>query len=260
MRKLANFGNQAARAFKMLCRYHNWPSAVMDRFGLIKARPVLYRLRDGVSLLGRTASLDVRLVNEIWLDRIYDTGLASPIQPDWVILDLGANKGYFTVRAAFKAYKVISVEPNPVSHALCMANITLNGLTEKVRLYQAAVAAQPGQISFSIAEDSACCTILDRPDVTHKITVEALTVPEIIRGIEKVNLLKMDIEGAELDLLLAPSSEEWLNKVDRIVMEYHPMFYSEQSRVSMVERLESLGFRVVTSPERYMMFGTKAGE
>jgi FkbM family methyltransferase len=260
MTKLTQLAQQATRGIKMLGCYHNWPSALADRLGFVKERPTMYHLRDGVSLIGRSGTLDVRLVNEIWLDRIYDTGLASNIEPDWVILDLGANKGYFSVRAALKASRVISAEPNPISHALCKANITVNGFAEKVHLHQVAVAEKEGQITFSIAEDSACCTTLHRPDVTHTITVDAVTVPKLIGDIEKIDLMKMDIEGSEVALLLDPASGEWLQKVRRIAMEYHPMFYSEEVRLSMVHRLENLGFEVITCPERYMMFARKHGE
>ena len=248
---------QVLRGLQMPLLYRNWLTAIADRLGLIKDRPVLYQLRNGISLLGRIGSLDVRLINEIWLDRIYDSGQASRMRPEWVVLDLGANKGYFTARAATMARQVIAVEPNPVSHALCKANITLNGLGDKVRLHQMAVLEKPGRISFHIAADSACCTTLDRPDVTHEITVDAATVTELIADVERIDLLKMDIEGSELGVLLAPSSAEWLGKVERIVMEYHPMYYDEATRMTMVERLESLGFRVITSAERFLMFADK---
>ncbi|MES2659810.1 MAG: FkbM family methyltransferase [Verrucomicrobiota bacterium] len=259
MKKIVKFKQQAGRALRMLLRYHNWPTALADRLGFIPHRPVLYRLRDGVSFVGYTASLDVRLINEIWLDCIYDTGMASAIQPDWTILDLGANKGYFSVRAASLASRVISVEPNPSSHALCLANITLNNMGDKIVLHQAAVAATRGQITFHIAEDSADCSVLDLPTLVRKITVDAVTAEDLIGGIERIDLLKMDIEGAELDLLLDPHSDAWLKKVTRIAMEYHPSFYEDASRVAMVERLESIGFHVITSPERAMMYARKSG-
>jgi hypothetical protein len=56
---------------------------------------------------------------------------------------------------------------------------------------------------------------------------------------------------------MAPDSDKWLSRVSRIVMEYHPRFYNEEVRLSMVSKLESVGFNVFTTPESNMMFAKK---
>lgn len=260
MKNLLRFKKKVSRALIMLFCYKNWLVAIADRFGLIKNRPVLYRLRNGVSLLGLAGSVDVRVINEVWLDSVYDSGVAWPIQPDLSIVDLGANRGYFTVKAAQIARRIVAVEPNPESYALCKANIVLNGLGDNIQLRQVAVAEEPGQAFLYLAEDSGSCSTLERSDAVGKIIVDAVTMVDLVADWGVIDLLKMDIEGSELKLLLAPSSKKWLHKVNRIVMEYHTNFYSEQSLIAIRERLKSSKFKVVASAERDLMFASKSSD
>ena len=96
---------------RMLVTYRNPELALMDRLSLIRRRVVEYRLRPTGSVLCDAATADVRIVNEVWIDRIYDAHFGR-LPYLGTVLDLGAQKGVFTVYAA-KRLQAIVFEKHP---------------------------------------------------------------------------------------------------------------------------------------------------
>ncbi|CAN5708937.1 hypothetical protein BH09PLA1_BH09PLA1_20420 [soil metagenome] len=79
-------------------------------------------------------------------------------------------------------------------------------------------------------------------------TVEAKTLDDVIveNKIDQINLLKVDIEGAELPMLRSLSSQT-LDKIDQITIEFHDFTgaMTRQDVNQTVKRLESAGFRSI---------------
>ncbi len=153
-------------------------------------KPVLFYLR---------YVMDIAVLREIYLDKEYDW---CPIEDPKVIIDLGAHFGDTTLYYAtrFPNAKIIAVEPSPenydrlVQHTKTITNITP---------VQAAVGATDGEITLHLLASSLGHSVTDRKGISSSIVVPQVSLKTLFKnhGIEKADLIKFDIEGAEFDML-----------------------------------------------------------
>jgi FkbM family methyltransferase len=183
-------------------------------------------------VLGATACI----CNHSFLPRFIDR--------DSVVLDLGANRGDFA-HAMIERFgcRVISAEPIrelydaiPRHPLLQLVPFAIGGKNQLVpmNLFSSRCASVLGPISPQ--EDMAL-----QP-------VEMITLGELRCrvGAERLDLLKLDIEGAEVDLFNACSDDE-LRSVMQITVEFHDFLYPElQSSVTQIrKRMHDIGFWVL---------------
>jgi FkbM family methyltransferase len=122
-----------------------------------------------------------------------------------LVLDLGAHFGIYTLAAAARGARVIAFEPTPRSADYFLKNIHLNHLEHLVCLERVAVSDRVGEATLWVASSSAgnalqqsCLAASDpRPIQCHTTTLDTYCFE---RGL-KPNLIKIDIEGAELRAL-----------------------------------------------------------
>ena len=135
-------------------------------------------------------------------------------EPEWMI-DAGAYIGdtaaYFL--SCFPKLKVIALEPNPDNHAIADQNLKPYG--NRVVLLKKGLFSKEGELCFSGSGTGGAIS-----DAGIKINCTSL--PGLIRqfSIPRINILKMDIEGAEEAVFLS-APEAWLNRVDLLIMEIH---------------------------------------
>lgn len=161
----------------------------------------------------------------IFADHEYDLRqyIHAPLQ---TILDLGANVGMATVylNALYPSARFACVEPDPRNIKLLDKTLASNQLRGKVTVFPMAVSAKPGQLRLRMGENSTCSALETSPlhDLADSTLVEVTTVPKLLEqlGWERINLLKIDIEGTEDELLSIDNS--WLSRVDALVLEVHP--------------------------------------
>jgi FkbM family methyltransferase len=154
---------------------------------------------------------DVRTFWQIFLGRIYEVR-----RSDRLIVDAGANIGAFTVYALMTApqARVISIEPGPDSCDRIRRLLRAHGFEHRCTLHQAALGGQRGVTSLNMDAGSQF-----RATGAGGVQVDMVTLDEVVAG--RVDLLKMDIEGAEYETLSAASLST-LRSIQRVAMEYHP--------------------------------------
>src|SRR3989344_8063697 len=83
-----------------------------DRFGIFKDKKVLIKLRNGLKYNINTNTTDIRVLNELWNVGVYDR-LLHYVKDNSIVIDIGANIGVFSVKAARQAknVRVLSFEP-----------------------------------------------------------------------------------------------------------------------------------------------------
>ena len=143
-----------------------------------------------------------------------------------VVLDLGANMGYFTLLAARlvgKEGKVYAFEPQPTNYSLLVKNIELNGYDNVVPL-QKAVSNTSGLVKLFISdEDIGNSTIFQYGGDRESVEVEAVTLDDFFKDKEhRVDVIKMDVEGAEMAALLGMDRIIRENKDLKIFSELYP--------------------------------------
>ena len=132
----------------------------------------------------------------------YETWLLSSLAaPGSVVIDVGANIGYYTVqfaRAVGPEGRVVAVEPDPDNVAILRRNLALNRL-HNVHVVPKAAAAVSGSVSlFRSDENRGDHRLHDPGDGRRKVVVEAVSLDEELAAITgPVSLVKLDIQGAE---------------------------------------------------------------
>jgi len=121
------------------------------------------------------------------------------LRKDMVVVDIGANIGYYTLIAAAESKQVIAFEPDVDNYQLLINNIEKNGL-QNISAYQLAVGEKKGKISFFVNQDNfGDRRIYNFDESGSKTEVDVVSLDEFIleNNLPKIDLLKIDIEGAE---------------------------------------------------------------
>lgn len=197
----------------------------------------------GASMTYRPGTVDeVVLADGYQARRFFPPGFAPP--PDAVIVDVGAHIGMFAVHAArlVPQGRVEALEPDPENLALLCRNAAGNGL-DNVSVHPVAVEGTLGTAVLYQAHESwahsTCAAVA--PADAEAVVVAATTLAAFLaeEGIEAVDFLKMNIEGAEYDVLLG-APDEALRAVRLFHVECHPV--PGHDGRELVERLADCGF------------------
>lgn len=119
-------------------------------------------------------------------------------------VDIGANLGYFTLIAAKYAGKVIAFEPSPKTFSYLQRNINLNPvLANHLVAYQLGLSNRSGDAVIHFSDDAPGFSSLQPVHVTktREVPIRLETLDNMMID-ESPFLLKVDVEGAELDVFL----------------------------------------------------------
>lgn len=126
-------------------------------------------------------------------------------------VDVGANTGLFTLAARQRVGpngRVVAIEPEPRARAMLERNIALNGYGGEITTLACAISRSSGTIPFEVAKQLGHSTALVRYagiETAENITVESLTLDTALEAVEvrpeDVALVKVDVEGLEVDVL-----------------------------------------------------------
>lgn len=156
------------------------------------------------------------------------------------ILDCGTNIGlsilYF--KHIYPTAKVVGFEPDPSIFAIAQANIKQHILND-VEIRNEAVWVVDETLHFD--SEGADGGSISSKNSKASIQVKAIKLKTYLAAVEKVEMLKMDIEGAEIAVLL--DCKEELSKVDNIFIEYHSTIGQPQQLGELIEMLQRLGMR-----------------
>lgn len=167
----------------------------------------------------RSNSTDVHLVKSILYAEEYNVDLrgVSPLN----VVDVGANVGYTSIYFSnkFPNARVFSFEPEPESFDLLLKNaeaysnvILSNEAIWSVKTKLSASSEKYDSWSFGLKESS---------EEGLGENFQAIAVNDILERIDgEIDILKMDIEGAEKDLFI-PENTAWLKFVKVIIIELH---------------------------------------
>ena len=151
------------------------------------------------------------------------------LQPGMVFVDVGAHVGYYTLlasRAVYPGGHVYAFEPDPKTWAFLNQNITENNFTEKTTLINIAVSAEIGQGQlFAGRRDGLTNSILFTPGVVERyITCQTTTLDAFFakQGWPSVDLIKIDVEGAEHMILRGMRELSARNPELKLVVEFGP--------------------------------------
>lgn len=162
-----------------------------------------------------------------------------------LIIDLGSHIGvsilYF--KSFFPNSKILAYEPNPKLFEKLVENVFINNL-KNIELYNLAVSDKEGDFKLHVDSKEGQWYSTGGYKIggwTGTQTTEEITVPSVklstILNNKEVDILKIDIEGLELKVLL--EAKEYLKNVKNIVAEYHPDKESKEKLSKIIKILNT---------------------
>jgi FkbM family methyltransferase len=184
-------------------------------------RPVLLKLADykmyvRLDDMAVGAGIAVRRGYEKHISKI----MRPLLKPGKVLVDIGANIGYYTMLAASQVGcdgKVIAFEPSSDNCALLRMSFQANGF-DNVKLYPYAVADIEGVVGFDIYDSNGRISQGDASACTYQ--VRAVTLDTCLKDEPRIDIVKMDIEGAE---------GRALRGMHQLIQRHHPILFTEFS-------------------------------
>ncbi len=182
------------------------------------------------------------------------------------IVDLGGNVGYTCLFWCWRYpnAKVLTFEPHPVHCKLLKWHSRVNNYGDRIQLIPAGAAPSPGKAVLT--DDGERSRVLggasSQSSAPRTVEIELVDFFKSV-GSEPIDILKMDIEGAEYPLLADPRFDEVARRTRCIVMEFHLYEPSHPGGQWCVDRLEKLGFSVrqwpASSDDAGMVIGLAPG-
>jgi FkbM family methyltransferase len=172
-----------------------------------------------------------------------------------VAVDVGANDGYYLMRLKQRNPDICiyAFEPNPGAYENLVKNVEENKITS-VEHYNTAVSDVTQEEPFELVDEISAIggfriwryrPWLD-PARIRTVTVPTITLDEALEGIGDIDILKIDVEGAEYRVL--KGAQKTLPRIKRIVVECHGDELRGKVRRYLIER----GYTLVLEQEREM--------
>ena len=245
------------RFLRVIGAFRNWPLHYLNRLGLLSGSRAELVTRDGVRLRVRTYTSDFRTSRSVMADRSYFFG-GVELPPDATVIDAGAHIGSFAVLAASRAPqgRVLAFEPEAANFEMLQQNIALNGFS-RVSAFNVAVAGAEGErtLHYSVKPTTTGGHSLIRTG-ERSTTVRCITLDRIVadNALTRIDFLKLDCEGAELEFLAAASPAS-LALLRRGAVEIH----SDENRTGVARILEAAGCRLFSGPKSNYLYFIRSG-
>lgn len=167
------------------------------------------------------------------------------IQQSSVFVDVGSNSGIYSLLAARMNPQIrcLAFEPVPEVHQILQSNIARNGFGHLITARPQAVGDRCGQVSFHVSEDPTMSSL--NPDGYRNrpgrvITVDLITLDELIKEKIEPDLIKIDVESFE---------DAVLRGMPQILNRCRPILLLECNSDGPAEAIEA-----ILSPLHYQFF------
>ena len=173
-------------------------------------------------------------VNEIYILNSYFRHLKIDFDKIRNVVDLGGNRGAFSLLAATFASKVVYVEAVAGLREILVHNMAINNFGNYVIE------------NVFVGEGGLAASLPEYSNVPRKRLSQIMTD----NALDSIDFLKVDIEGSEFALF---ESTEFLDRIGYIAMEIHPQYGDVRNIIRM---LETAGFSVVLDMRSYYLWAT----
>lgn len=183
------------------------------------------------------------VVTDVLMTDTYERGGIRLQNFTGTVIDAGAHSGLFALRASGYASKVVALEAHPTNFALLIKNLARNG-AKNVQPIDRALWVSSGEVQLFEGADSMSPSVVNPAETRYRVA--SLGLGEMVGSAGTVDLLKLDIEGAEF-AVLKKASDDTLRRINAFAVELH-LRGRERQESLLIERLQSLGFRVTVLP------------
>jgi len=197
------------------------------------------------------------------LDEVYTRGLYQQFlndRKDLTILDIGSNIGLTISYFYNYAKKIYAIEPTSEHVEVINTMLDYNKMHDKVTVIQKAVSDKDGKATFYRSSKNSTANSLSSyvsqfNEPTEEVETVRMDTLFTQNKIEHVDFMKLDVEGAELDILCGEGFANVADKIDSMLIEYHVWTGRNPSQVPTT--LADYGFEVFQLPAQAVLFGAK---
>lgn len=221
------------------------------RFAVMKIRDGKTRLMvNGHNVWLRNNKTDKHVFIDTFYHQYHRPPIKLPANP--TIVDLGSNIGLTLVdfKLLYPTAIIVGVEPDPGNYEICLQNIA--GL-DHCCVVQAAIWIADGTVAYEGTDEQSYA--ITETEANKKGTCQSITIDSFIRDnkLGHIDYMKMDIEGAEYNVLLNDHSKNWLRKVTCLSIEVHdtPGLTKEIGIRQLLQELENNNFQVSRSANHW---------
>lgn len=209
----------------------------------LKYKNTILKFKNGL-IFNIVNLLDILIIKETVIDDVYK--LNNLINPG-LIIDVGAAFGDFTIFAAkmFPSSQILCFEPDPVYFTLLKKNIILNKINN-ITCFNYAISCKK-RYKLYMQANHGNSSYMKRKKYYQKISVKTKKLSDFITP--QVKLLKIDCEGAELDILQSAADNK-LSLVKNIALEYHNFTIPNMDNV-IKQKLTKQGFSCTLKQDSY---------
>ena len=186
----------------------------------------------------------------------------SLLKEGMTVLDIGANIGYFSLIASKlvgNSGKVYSFEPDPITFKYLKKNITMNQISN-VKLVNKCVSDEAGQLLlYHHPKYHTCHSIFGSPS-KEAIKVESITLNNMFKKNNSlINFIKLDVEGAEMNVLRGMDEIFKKNNVYYLLIEINLRLIKEfekevKNLIFLLDRFFNKYFLIIDEKDSNMIF------
>jgi FkbM family methyltransferase len=221
----------------------------------LKTMPELIFITKPFPIKVRVPKRLMLIFKEIFMSDVYSIKeITNELNEDSVVLDIGANVGFFSLLLLSKkrVKRIIAFEPIPINIQALKRTISENKLLqEKLALVEKAVTGNPvGDLTLYLDNEKELtenASVISGFESTHaeKLIVPSITLTQIFQenGLSQIDFVKMDCEGSEFDILYH-TEISLLKKIKKMILEVHDMDTQKNNTEYMSQFLRSAGFEI----------------
>ena len=190
---------------------------------------------------------DIGIVPHFCLDGFWETwitqAVARVLSPGWCYVDVGANHGYYTLLfadAAGPQGRVFACEPNPEIADLLEQTLSVNGFTERVSVVREAIADSDGDYQALVVPPQRSMNAFLRPSAPDGIPLSTLTLDTLCGSWDRVDLIKIDAEGAEEGIWRGMGETVERNPDVTVLLEFNAARYADPD--AFLREIQAHGF------------------
>ncbi len=197
------------------------------RVSFSKIQPSVAKVGNNKMVIDSMEAFRLALNEQDVREKLETDFFKKEIKKGMTVLDLGANMGFYTLLFAELVGgkgKVFAFEPEPNNFSTLEKNVRLNEY-KNVELVKKAVSDKAGETKLHLSKSMGRHRIDVPNDAGRSVTIKTVILDDFLKG-QKIDLIKMDIEGAEYMALKGMKDLLQRNKNIKIVTEFMPQALS----------------------------------
>ena len=182
-----------------------------------------------------------------------------------IFLDIGANAGKYSVKLGnqYPDSTIYSFEPNPTTFGILSKNIRLNELTSRIKLFNIGLSDTESILSFDSINQNTGLSRIIKDEKSFQGTIQKVIVKSLDLiadqnniGPKKIDLIKIDVEGHELEVITGGKNTLTnIKKGGRLLIEIHP---ESLNKSAIIDTLCSYGFETEQLDVEYFLATKKS--